>query len=87
MAEVERVGRKTQAVGRIGHGVGCETTEYPSLSLLDEVEIVPNMVFACNPNFATEYGFFNSEENLVVTKSAPKFLSEPVAPSELRVVG
>jgi Xaa-Pro aminopeptidase len=87
MAEVERVGRKTQAVGRIGHGVGCETTEYPSLSLLDEVEIVPNMVFACNPNFVTDHGFFNSEENLVVTKSAPQFLSEPIAPSQLRVVG
>lgn len=84
---IARRGLKTQAVGRIGHGVGCEATEYPSLALGEQVLIEPGMIFACNPNFVTEYGFFNSEENLVVTENGVDFLSNPIAPRELRVVG
>ena len=85
--EIARRGLKTQAVGRIGHGVGCEATEYPSLALGERVTIEPGMIFACNPNFVTEYGFFNSEENLLVTENGVDFLSDPVASDELWVVG
>jgi Xaa-Pro aminopeptidase len=85
--EIARRGLKTQAVGRIGHGVGCEATEYPSLALGEHVVMEPGMTLACNPNFVTDYGFFNSEENLVVTNQGYEFLSDPIAPNELRVVG
>lgn len=84
--ELARVGRKTQGVGRIGHGVGCESTEYPSLALGEKVRIEPGMIFACNPNFVTEFGFFNSEENLLVTQQGYELMSHPLAPHELRVL-
>jgi Xaa-Pro aminopeptidase len=87
MAEINRRGFKSQAVGRIGHGVGCEATEFPSLALTEKVVIEAGMIFACNPNFVTEYGFFNSEENLVVTDTGIDFLSHPTAPTDLRIVG
>jgi Xaa-Pro dipeptidase len=86
-AEIARRGLKPQAVGRIGHGVGCEATEYPSLALGEQVVMEAGMIFACNPNFVTDYGFFNSEENLVVTDDGFEFLSDPTAPRELRVAG
>jgi len=85
--EVERVGRKLQGVGRIGHGVGREGTEYPSLALGETVVLEPGMVFACNPNFTTEFGFFNVEEDLAVTGGPPEILTGPLAPAELPVLG
>jgi Xaa-Pro aminopeptidase len=87
LREIERVGRKTQSVGRIGHGVGCETTEFPSLAVGEKVAMEPGMVFACNPNFVTEFGFFNMEENLVVTESGYEYLSDPLASPDLPVLG
>jgi Xaa-Pro aminopeptidase len=86
--EAERLGRKTQAVGRIGHGVGADGVEYPSIAVGERLALEPGMVFACNPNFATEFGFFNIEENLVIRDDGNEFLSDfPIAPRELQVVG
>jgi len=85
--EMARLGIKTQGGGRIGHGVGRESTEYPSLAPGEKVKIEPGMIFSCNPNFLTESGFFNSEENLLITQNGFEFLSQPIAPSELFVTG
>jgi Xaa-Pro dipeptidase len=85
--ELERLGRKLQGVGRIGHGVGREGTEYPSLAMGEKTPLEPGMVFACNPNFTTEFGFFNIEEDLAVTSGQPEILTGPLAPAELPVVG
>jgi Xaa-Pro dipeptidase len=84
--ELVKVGRKPQAVGRIGHAVGQEGTEWPSLTMGEKVTLEPGMVFACNPNFVTEYGFFNVEEDLVVTHKGYDFLTAPLAPTELPVL-
>lgn len=83
---LRRAGRTTQKVGRIGHGVGLESTEYPSLALGEMVPLEPGMVFACNPNYVTSIGYFNSEENLVVTETGYRILSEPAARAELPVI-
>ncbi len=83
---LRRAGRTTQKVGRIGHGVGLESTEYPSLALGEMVPMEPGMVFACNPNYVTPIGYFNSEENLVVTENGYRLLSQPAAPAELPVI-
>jgi Xaa-Pro aminopeptidase len=84
LARAGRAGRK--AVGRIGHGVGIDYLEYPSLTATEDVVLEEGMVFACNPNFMTDYGFFNIEENLVVTSDGHRMLSNPMGPSELQVI-
>lgn len=85
--ELERIGRTgRKSVGRIGHGVGCEYLEYPSLAASEDVVLEEGMVFACNPNFMTEHGFFNVEENLAVTATGYEILSEPMGARSLEVV-
>lgn len=74
--------------GRIGHGVGLESTEYPSLAPSQDVEIEAGMVFACNPNFFWEgLGWMNNEDNWVVTPDGgPDLLSGPIAPERLFII-
>ncbi len=79
-------GMKTMGVGRVGHGVGVETTEYPSLAAFETVTFEKGMVFACNPNFANHLGFINAEDNWAVTDDAPDLLSDPIACNEIPVV-
>jgi len=76
-------GMKTAGVGRVGHGVGVETTEYPSLAAFEDITFEKGMVFACNPNFANEFGFINAEDNWAITEGDPDLLSDPMA--ELRI--
>lgn len=75
-----------QAVGRIGHGVGCESTEFPSLSASESVELQRNMILTCNPNFTTEVGCFNREDELLVTDDGVEIISKPEGPEELVVI-
>lgn len=84
--ELDRLGLATQPVGRIGHGVGIETTEYPSIALGENMKLVENVVFACNPNFVTDHGFFNCEENIAVTADGYEILSVPEAAVEPPII-
>jgi Xaa-Pro dipeptidase len=84
LARAGRAGRKS--VGRIGHGIGLDYLEYPSLTATEEVVLEEGMVFACNPNFMTDYGFFNVEENLAVTATGYEVLSDPMGAKSLEVV-
>ena len=79
-------GMKTMGVGRVGHGVGVETTEYPSLASFEDIKFESGMVFACNPNFANHLGFINAEDNWAITGDEPDLLSAPVAESRIPVV-
>ena len=85
--ELDRLGYEKLSVGRIGHGVGLDCLEYPSLREGEEIEIREGMVFACNPNFPLSFGYFNTEENLVVTPTGGQVLATPAATRELTVVG
>lgn len=76
-------GMTGSGVGRVGHGVGVETTEYPSLAAFEDIVFEKGMVFACNPNFANEFGFINAEDNWAITDGDPDLLSAPM--SELRI--
>ena len=72
-------GLETTGVGRIGHGVGLEATEYPSLAS-DEVETLRSgMTLTCNPNFVRDFGFINAEDVWLITEGAPQLLSAPMA--------
>lgn len=79
-------GLKTMGVGRVGHGVGVETTEYPSLAAFEDIVFEKGMVFACNPNFANHLGFINAEDNWAITDGDPDLLSDPIAESRIPVV-
>lgn len=79
-------GLQTMGVGRVGHGVGIETTEYPSLAAFEDITFEKGMVFACNPNFSNGLGFINAEDNWAVTDGEPDLLSDPIAESEIPVV-
>ncbi len=74
-------GLETMGVGRVGHGVGVETTEYPSLAAFEKVTFEVGNVFACNPNFSNHLGFINAEDNWAITAGDPDLLSAPVAES------
>ena len=77
---------KTSGVGRVGHGVGFETTEYPSLAAFEDITFQPGMVFACNPNFSNEFGFINAEDNWVITPTGADLLSDPMADLHMRAI-
>ena len=79
-------GLKTMGVGRVGHGVGIETTEYPSLAAFEDVTFEVGNVFACNPNFSNHLGFINAEDNWAVTTGDPDLLSAPVAEREIPII-
>lgn len=79
-------GLKTMGVGRVGHGVGVETTEYPSLAGFEDIAFERGMVFACNPNFANHLGFINAEDNWAITDGDPDLLSDPIAEYSIPVV-
>ncbi|MDE0114773.1 MAG: Xaa-Pro peptidase family protein [Albidovulum sp.] len=83
---LDRRGMKTMGVGRVGHGVGVETTEYPSLAAFEDITFEPGMVFACNPNFANHLGFINAEDNWAITGNDPDLLSAPAAESRIPVI-
>src|SRR5438876_1432770 len=61
-AQTNAPGHSPETVGRIGHGVGRETTEYPSIRPGEEVLLEAGMIFTLNPSFLTEFGYYNSEE-------------------------
>lgn len=80
--------KRMAGIGRIGHGVGYETTEWPSIRPEGDFEFKPGMVFTCNPNYIkAPYGNFNSEDNWLITENKPELLSNPIAPAEITIVG
>ena len=84
--ELAARGIQTSGVGRVGHGVGFETTEYPSLAAFEDIVFQPGMVFACNPNFSNHLGFINAEDNWVITETGADLLSDPMADLRLRPI-
>ena len=71
--------------GRVGHGIGLDVTEPPHVSQQDPTVLEPGMVISIEPGFATEFGVFHVEENVLVTEDGHEILS--VAPRGLRALG
>lgn len=79
----ERFNQEAQALGypklqgskRIGHGLGLEHQESPSLNGLDQTELVPGMVFTPEPRFVQDGHFIMVEEDVVITADGPRKLS------------
>ncbi|MDE0113461.1 MAG: M24 family metallopeptidase [Albidovulum sp.] len=77
---------QTSGVGRAGHGVGFETTEYSSLAALEGILFRPGMDFACNLNFSKQFGFIIAENNWVVTETGAESLSGLMADLQMRTI-
>ena len=73
-------------VGRLGHGLGMQLTEWPSHCAWDDTEIRENMVLTLEPSLSYGDGrIMVHEENLVVRKHGAELLSQRATP-ELPVI-
>ncbi len=69
--------------GELGHGVGLCVTEVPSIPV-DDITIRPGMYLALEPGFITDYGCFQTEQNVAITENGPEVYS--VAQTDLKIV-
>ncbi|MCK0143500.1 Xaa-Pro peptidase family protein [Aliiroseovarius sp. F20344] len=73
-------------VGRLGHGLGMQLTEWPSHAAFDDTVIEENMVLTLEPSLSYGDGrIMVHEENIVVRASGAKLLTRR-APAELPVI-
>ncbi len=64
--------------GRLGHGLGTQLTEWPSLIAADHTVIEPGMVLTLEPGIEVSPGkMLVHEENIVITDDGPQWLSIP----------
>jgi Xaa-Pro aminopeptidase len=62
-------------LNRIGHGVGRERTEPPSLDGYDETILKPGMVLCIEPAINKQYGKIKIEDMIVITEDGCRILS------------
>jgi Xaa-Pro dipeptidase len=61
--------------GRVGHGIGYDATEPPHVSETDTTVLEEGMVISVEPGFATDFGLFHVEQNVLVTADGHEVLS------------
>lgn len=66
--------------GRLGHGLGMSLTEWPSLIASDHTVLEPGMVLTLEPGIAVGDKILVHEENIVITDSAPRYMSPRIGP-------
>lgn len=73
-------------VGRLGHGLGLQLTEWPSIAAHDHTVLEPGMVLTLEPSVEIGPGrMMVTEENILITDGAPELLTRR-APEELPVI-
>lgn len=76
----------SSGVGRYGHGLGAQLTEYPSIAAFDITRLAPGFVITLEPSLTLPNGkMMVHEENILITEGAPELLTKR-APSELPVL-
>ncbi len=84
---LEEAGSRGTSVGRMGHGLGLQLTEWPSNRPGDDTELVPGMVLTLEPGMEFAPGRqMVHEEDLVITEDGCEVLTIR-ADRELPVVG
>jgi len=75
------IGQGEGDVGRLGHGLGMQLTETPSLTGFDRTALTERMVLTLEPSIDLGQGrMMVHEENIVIRDGAPEFLSTQSAP-------
>lgn len=81
------IGDNPTIYARVGHGLGLEMPEAPSLSPLDETTLADGEVICLEPNIEVPgVGWLVSEEEVVVREGGFELIS-PSFPRELKVIG
>ena len=81
------LGDAGSTVGRLGHGLGIQLTEYPSIAPFDHTVLQPGMVMTLEPSLSITKGkMMVHEENILITEGAPVLLTKRAAP-EMQVIG
>lgn len=76
----------SSSVGRLGHGLGIELTETPSIAEFDDTRLQAGMVITLEPGYSYAPGkMMVHEENLVVTDNGYQLLSAR-APRDIPIV-
>jgi Xaa-Pro aminopeptidase len=83
---LEKGGALSNNIGRMGHGLGIELTEWPSNSPHDKTPLEPGVVLTLEPGMEFAPGKqMVHEENIVITEDGASLLSRR-APSELPII-
>jgi Xaa-Pro aminopeptidase len=83
---LESGGCSAHQIGRMGHGLGMQVTEWPSLMPEDHTLIAAGMVLTLEPGFAFGDGkMMLHEENIVIREDGAELLSRR-APAELPII-
>jgi len=84
---LEKGGARGNDVGRMGHGLGAQLTEWPSLTATDRTPLQAGMVITLEPGMEFESGkMMVHEENIVITEDGAEMLSKRAA-AEIPVIG
>ena len=64
--------------GRLGHGLGMQLTEWPSIIARDHTVLFEGMVLTLEPSVNLMNGkILVHEENIVIRENGAEYLSEP----------
>jgi Xaa-Pro aminopeptidase len=78
---MSRAGASGNDVGRLGHGLGMQLTEWPSHTEFDDTILEPGMVITLEPGMSFAPGkVMVHEENIVIRDGPPQLLSRRAAP-------
>ena len=80
-------GARDSDVGRLGHGLGMQLTEWPSHTAQDHTVLEVGMVITLEPGMSFGDGkVMVHEEDIVIREEGPQLLSRR-APAEMQVIG
>jgi Xaa-Pro aminopeptidase len=81
-AMADTLGQSDSDVGRLGHGLGMQLTESPSITDFDTTVLRESMVLTLEPSIDLGGGkMLVHEENIVIRDGAPEFLSQRAEPA------
>ncbi len=74
------IDQENNDVGRFGHGLGMQLTEFPSLIHFDDTILKENMVITLEPSLSLGDGkIMVHEENILIQAGPARYLSRPAA--------
>jgi len=86
MRVMENAGYIPGTVGRMGHGLGMQMTEWPSIAPFDPTRLEPGMVMTIEPGLTYGDGLtMVHEENILIQDGPPRLLSRRADP-ELSII-